>query len=133
MPVHLYGQPAEMLQLKELARNNNLVIIEDAAQAHLATHQLGPVGALGDAALFFYPTKNMTSGEGGMIVFKEPAHARTAQLLRNQGMERRYANEIVGFNLRMTEIHAAIGRVQLSQIELGPPNGKKMPISCRET
>ena len=118
MPVHLYGQPAEMLQLTELARDNNLLIIEDAAQAHLATHQLGPVGALGDAAAFsFYPTKNMTSGEGGMIVFKEPANARTAQLLRNQGMERRYANEIVGFNLRMTDIHAAIGRVQLSQLE----------------
>ena len=65
----------------------------------------------------FYPTKNMTSGEGGMIVFKNSSVARTARLYRNQGMEKRYENEIVGFNLRMTDIHAAIGRVQLSQLD----------------
>ena len=70
-----------------------------------------------DAAAFsFYPTKNMTSGEGGMIVFKDKAQARLAKLYRNQGMEKRYQNEIVGFNLRMTDIHAAIGRAQLKHL-----------------
>lgn len=116
--VHLYGLPAEMPAIMKLARKHKLLVIEDAAQAHLASVEGVPVGTFGDAAAFsFYPTKNMTSGEGGMIVFKDPSVARTARLYRNQGMEKRYENEIVGFNLRMTDIHAAIGRVQLGQLE----------------
>ena len=115
--VHLYGLPADMRKVMKIARDNNLLVIEDSAQAHLASIDTKPVGTFGDAAAFsFYPTKNMTSGEGGMIVFKDSFAARTARLLRNQGMERRYENEIVGFNLRMTDIHAAIGRVQLSRL-----------------
>jgi len=75
------------------------------------------VGTLGDAAAFsFYPTKNMTSGEGGMAVLADANHARTCRLLRNQGMEKRYQNEVPGYNLRMTDIHAAIGRVQLKKL-----------------
>ncbi len=75
------------------------------------------MGAWGDAAAFsFYPTKNMMSGEGGMIVVHDPEVERTCRLLRNQGMERRYANEIVGYNLRMTDLHAAIGRAQFGQL-----------------
>jgi perosamine synthetase len=115
--VHLYGLPADMPAIMKIAKKYKLLVIEDAAQAHLASIAGKPVGSFGDAAAFsFYPTKNMTSGEGGMIVFKDPSAARLARLYRNQGMEKRYENEIVGFNLRMTDIHAAIGRVQLSKL-----------------
>jgi perosamine synthetase len=115
--VHLYGLPADMIKVIEIAKRHNLLIIEDAAQAHNASINGQPVGTFGDAAAFsFYPTKNMTSGEGGMIVFKDKDAARLARLYRNQGMEKRYQNEIVGFNLRMTDIHAAIGRTQLKHL-----------------
>ena len=116
--VHLYGLPANMIEICKIAQKYNLLIIEDAAQAHFASIEDNKVGTFGDAAAFsFYPTKNMTTGEGGMAVFKSDSAARTARLLRNQGMETRYQNEIVGFNLRMTDIHAAIGRVQLRKLE----------------
>jgi dTDP-4-amino-4,6-dideoxygalactose transaminase len=115
--VHLYGLPADMIAIMQIARKHNLLVIEDAAQAHTASINGQPVGTFGDAAAFsFYPTKNITSGEGGMIVFKEKAHARLSRLYRNQGMEKRYQNELVGFNLRMTDIHAAIGRAQLKHL-----------------
>ena len=115
--VHLYGLPADMIRIIEIANRHKLLIIEDAAQAHNASINDQPVGTFGDAAAFsFYPTKNMTSGEGGMIVFKDKDSARLARLYRNQGMEKRYQNEIVGFNLRMTDIHAAIGRTQLKHL-----------------
>ena len=115
--VHLYGLPADMIRIVEIAKRRNLLIIEDAAQAHNASINNEPVGTFGDAAAFsFYPTKNMTSGEGGMIVLKDKEPARLARLYRNQGMEKRYQNEIVGFNLRMTDIHAAIGRAQLKHL-----------------
>ena len=117
MPVHLYGHPADMTAISGIAERHNLKVIEDAAQAHLASWNGVPVGAWGDAAAFsFYPTKNMMSGEGGMIVVHDPEVERTCRLLRNQGMERRYANEIVGYNLRMTDLHAAIGRAQFGQL-----------------
>ncbi len=115
--VHLYGLPASMPEIMKIAKKHKLLVIEDAAQAHLANIEGKPVGSFGDAAAFsFYPTKNMTSGEGGMIVYKDSSAARIARLYRNQGMEKRYQNEIVGYNFRMTEIHAAIGRVQLSSL-----------------
>jgi dTDP-4-amino-4,6-dideoxygalactose transaminase len=115
--VHLYGLPADMPQILKIAKKYGLLVVEDAAQAHLATISGQSVGTFGDAAAFsFYPTKNMTSGEGGMIVFNSNGSARTARLLRNQGMEKRYENEVVGFNLRMTEIHAAIGVEQLKKL-----------------
>ena len=116
--VHLYGLPADMTSIVEIAKQRNLLIIEDAAQAHLASINSQPVGTFGDAAIFsFYPTKNMTSGEGGIAVFAQADPARIARLLRNQGMEKRYQNEVVGFNLRMTDIHAAIGISQLNKVE----------------
>jgi dTDP-4-amino-4,6-dideoxygalactose transaminase len=114
MPVHLYGHPAAMDRFADLARKRGLLLLEDAAQAHAASFQGRPVGSWGIAGAFsFYPTKNMTSGEGGMVSTPDPGVARRVRLLRNQGMEQRYRNEIVGFNTRMTDIHAAIGRVQL--------------------
>ena len=117
-PVHLYGQPAQMDKIQELAKKHNLLILEDAAQAHLATFNGQYVGSFGIAGTFsFYPTKNMTSGEGGIISCATEDFARMCKLLRNQGMEKKYENEVVGFNTRMTDIHAAIGRVQLRKVE----------------
>lgn len=115
--VHLYGLPADMPSIKKIAKENSLLIVEDAAQAHMANVDGVPVGSFGDIAAFsFYPTKNMTSGEGGMIVVSNSEQARKCRLLRNQGMEKRYQNEILGYNLRMTDIHAAIGRSQLRKL-----------------
>ena len=117
MPVHLYGQPADMRRLRELAERSGLAIIEDAAQAHGAALDGTPVGVFGQAAAFsFYPTKNMHALEGGMVVTPDAEFARTIRLLRNQGMERRYANELVGYNLRLTDVAAAIGREQLRKL-----------------
>ena len=117
MPVHLYGHPAAMDQIMAIAARHGLAVIEDACQAHAAAFDGKPVGTFGITSTFsLYPTKNMTSGEGGMVVTPDAAVARTLRLLRNQGMEQRYRNEIVGFNTRMTDIHAAIGRVQLRKL-----------------
>lgn len=117
MPVHLYGHPADMTALAEVAARRGLQLFEDAAQAHGATWNGQPVGAFGSFGMFsLYPTKNMTSGEGGMVSCATPEIARSVRLLRNQGMERRYENEVVGFNARMTDVHAAIGRVQLAKL-----------------
>jgi dTDP-4-amino-4,6-dideoxygalactose transaminase len=117
MPVHLYGHPAPMTELADLADAHGLLLVEDAAQAHAASYAGRPVGALGDVAAFsFYATKNMTTGEGGMVVCRDAETARRVRLLRNQGMEQKYRNEIAGLNNRMTEIAAAIGRVQLTRL-----------------
>ncbi len=117
MPVHLYGHPANMPALQAIADRHNLQIFEDAAQAHGASLHGTPVGAFGTFAMFsLYPTKNMTSGEGGMVSAANPQVERLLRLYRNQGMEMQYHNEVVGFNARMTDIHAAIGRVQLTKV-----------------
>ena len=117
MPVHLYGHPAALTELQDICTKHNLLMFEDAAQAHAASLNGIPVGAIGIAGSFsFYPTKNMTSGEGGMVTTADDHVARQLRLLRNQGMERRYENEIIGFNTRMTDLHAAIGRVQLRKL-----------------
>lgn len=117
LPVHLYGHPAHMRELEEIAVKRGISLYEDAAQAHGASLDGRPVGSFGEFAMFsLYPTKNMTSGEGGMVTTSTHDIARRVRLLRNQGMERQYENEIVGFNARMTDIHAAIGRVQLKKV-----------------
>ncbi|MGZ4591637.1 MAG: DegT/DnrJ/EryC1/StrS family aminotransferase [Actinomycetes bacterium] len=117
MPVHLYGHPADMDALQAVADRHGLKIFEDAAQAHDASYQGRKVGTFGTFAMFsLYPTKNMTSGEGGMVACADKDIARMMRLLRNQGMEKRYENEVVGFNARMTDLHAAIGRVQLGKV-----------------
>jgi len=118
LPVHLYGHPARMRELAAIAAKHGIALYEDAAQAHGASLDGTPVGTFGEFAMFsLYPTKNMTSGEGGMVSAATPEIARMLRLLRNQGMERQYENEIVGFNARMTDIHAAIGRVQLTKVD----------------
>jgi dTDP-4-amino-4,6-dideoxygalactose transaminase len=117
MPVHLYGHPADMTALQTLADRHGLAIYEDAAQAHGATLDGRPVGTFGTFAMFsLYPTKNMTSGEGGMVSTPDERVDHTLRLLRNQGMLRQYENELVGFNARMTNLNAAIGRVQLARV-----------------
>ena len=117
MPVHLYGHPAAMDRLMPLAERHGLAVVEDAAQAHGASLNGQPVGAFGTTGCFsFYPTKNMHTLEGGMITTGDAQLARTLRLLRNQGMEQRYANEIVGLNMRLTDVAAAIGRVQLKRL-----------------
>lgn len=117
MPVHLYGHIAAMEELNAIAAKHNLIVFEDAAQGHLASLNGKNSGEFSKVASFsFYPTKNMTSGEGGMCVTDSAEVARMLKLLRNQGQEIRYKNEVVGFNTRMTDIHAAIGRVQLAKL-----------------
>ncbi len=116
MPVHLYGHPADPA-LRDLTGRHGLALVEDAAQAHGASADGRMVGTWGAAAAFsFYPTKNMTTGEGGMVVCADEHTARKVRLLRNQGMLERYRNEVVGFNTRMTDMAAAIGRVQLGRL-----------------
>jgi dTDP-4-amino-4,6-dideoxygalactose transaminase len=118
MPVHLYGHPAAIDEIRAIADRHSLLVIEDAAQAHAASFDGRPVGAWGDAGCFsFYPTKNMTTGEGGIVCTRDEQLARTVRLLRNQGQERKYENEIVGLNNRMTDMNAAIGLVQLEHLE----------------
>lgn len=117
MPVHLYGHPFMASAIEAIAKEHGLAIYEDAAQAHGASQDGRPVGTFGEFAMFsLYPTKNMTAGEGGMVSFADGDIARNMRLLRNQGMEQQYENEVVGFNARMTDIHAAIGRVQLTKV-----------------
>jgi perosamine synthetase len=117
MPVHLYGHIAAMDRFAEIGKKHGVQIIEDAAQGHLASLNGKNSGEFGTVASFsFYPTKNMTAGEGGMAVTDSAETARMLRLLRNQGQEIRYRNEVIGFNTRMTEIHAAIGRVQLAKL-----------------
>lgn len=117
MPVHLYGHPAKMTALGEIVDKHGLRLFEDAAQAHGASLHGRPVGTFGQFAMFsLYPTKNMTSGEGGIVSVADDETARRLRLYRNQGMDRQYHNEVVGFNARMTDIHAAIGREQLKKV-----------------
>ena len=118
MPVHLYGHPAKMEALRALADAHGLLLFEDAAQAHGASLNGTPVGTFGTFGMFsLYPTKNMTSGEGGMVSCADAEVERNVRLYRNQGMLQQYHNEVVGLNNRMTDIHAAIGRVQLTKVD----------------
>lgn len=118
MPVHLYGHPANMVALQEIADKHGLHLFEDAAQAHGASLNGQQVGTFGEFGMFsLYPTKNMTSGEGGMVSVANDEIERNVRLYRNQGMLQQYHNEVVGLNNRMTDIHAAIGRVQLTKVD----------------
>ena len=118
MPVHLYGLMADMPTLNKIAKKHKLILIEDAAQAHGANINGKKAGTWGLAATFsFYPTKNMTTGEGGMITTNDKKIDAVARLIRNQGMAKRYYHDIVGYNFRMTDIAAAIGIEQLKKLE----------------
>ncbi|MBP1466832.1 DegT/DnrJ/EryC1/StrS family aminotransferase [Candidatus Chloroploca sp. M-50] len=117
MPVHLYGHPAEMDAIMVIARRNGLAVIEDAAQAVGARYRGRPTGNFSTACFSLYATKNITSGEGGMITTDDDAIAEKLRLLRNHGSRVRYYHECLGYNCRMTDLHAAIGRVQLGKCE----------------
>jgi dTDP-4-amino-4,6-dideoxygalactose transaminase len=119
LPVHLYGQAADMDPIVEIARRNNLLVIEDAAQAHGAKYRDRPVGSLGDLACFsFYPGKNLGAyGEGGAVVTGNPVFARKIRMLRDWGAERKYEHVLQGYNYRMEAIQGAILRVKLRHLD----------------
>ncbi len=105
-----------MRAIREIAEDHNLAIIEDACQAHGATYEGKKVGSFGTGIFSFYPTKNMTTGEGGMITTDDEGVAKRARMLRDHGSSRRYVHEMLGYNLRMTDMGAAIGMVQLTKL-----------------
>lgn len=117
--VHLFGLPADMIRIKKITKKYKISIVEDACQAHGAMIGDKKVGILGDIGCFsFYPTKNMTTAEGGIVVTNNKRINDHIRLLRNHGMKRRYEYKEVGFNLRMTDIHAAIGIIQLRTLDM---------------
>jgi dTDP-4-amino-4,6-dideoxygalactose transaminase len=119
IPVHIYGQPADLDSIMEIARERNLLVIEDCAQAHGAMYRNKRVGSWGDIACFsFYPTKNLGAiGDGGMVVTNNARLAERARLLREYGWAERYVSHITGWNSRLDEIQAAILRVKLRFLE----------------
>jgi dTDP-4-amino-4,6-dideoxygalactose transaminase len=117
LPVHLYGQPAKMDRIMEISQEHNIPVVEDAAQAHGAKFQDQMIGSIGDMACFsFYPTKNMTTSEGGMITTNSSKLAEQARILKAHGERERYQHSVLGYNFRMTDIAAAIGLVQLKKL-----------------
>jgi dTDP-4-amino-4,6-dideoxygalactose transaminase len=119
LPVHLYGQPADLDLILEIARRHHLVVIEDAAQAHGAEYNGRRVGSIGDLGCFsFYPTKNLGAcGEGGMVVTNRPEYERTIRMLRDWGQEKKYYPLMKGYNYRMEGLQGAILRVKLRHLE----------------
>lgn len=118
--VHLYGYPCEMNTINKIAKNNNLLVIEDCAEALGSRYENLPVGLFGDAATFsFFGNKTITTGEGGMVVFKDDSVAIIARQLRDHGMskEKRYWQEVVGFNYRLTNLQAAVGVAQMERLD----------------
>jgi dTDP-4-amino-4,6-dideoxygalactose transaminase len=117
IPVHLYGHPCDMNQLQQIAEAYSLVLIEDASQAHAAAIDGRPVGSFGTGCFSFSATRNMTTGEGGMVTTNDPAIAEQVRLLRNHGQEAPYYHIALGYNLRMTELQAALGIAQIEKLE----------------
>ena len=119
MPVHLYGQPADMDPIMEIAKRRNLVVIEDAAQAHAAEYKGKRVGGIGQIAGFsFYPGKNLGAyGEAGIATTNDDKYAHTMRLLRDWGQEKKYYHDLHAFNYRMDAIQGVILRVKLRRLE----------------
>ena len=119
LPVHLYGQSADMDPIMEIARRHGLVVIEDAAQAHGAKYKGRPVGSIGDMACFsFYPGKNLGAyGEGGAVTTSHTEYAKTVRMLRDWGQDRKYHHVLRGYNYRMEGFQGAILRVKLRHLE----------------
>ena len=116
MPVHLYGYMADMDAIQAIADKHNLAIIEDAAQAVGATYKGKVAGGIGTGCFSLYATKNVMSVEGGMITTNDDDVAEKARLLRSHGMKRRYYYDMLGFNFRMSDLHAAIGLTQMGRL-----------------
>lgn len=119
IPVHLYGHPADMDPIMDIARKYDMKVIEDACQAHGTEYKGKKVGSIGDAGCFsFYPTKNLGAyGDSGMVITDDEDIAKNLQMLRNYGEEKKYYNVIRGFNSRLDEIHAAILKVKLNHLD----------------
>jgi dTDP-4-amino-4,6-dideoxygalactose transaminase len=119
IPVHLYGLPADMDGIVEVARRHNLIVIEDAAQAHGAEYKKRRVGSLGDMACFsFYPGKNLGAyGEAGMVTTDNPGYSKQIRMLRDWGAEQKYHHVLKGYNFRMEGIQGAVLRVKMRHIE----------------
>ncbi|MBZ5679391.1 MAG: DegT/DnrJ/EryC1/StrS family aminotransferase [Acidobacteriia bacterium] len=119
LPIHLYGQTADMDPILEVARRHGLIVIEDAAQAHGAKYKGRPAGSLGDIGCFsFYPGKNLGAyGEGGAVTTNHPQYASTIRMLRDWGQDRKYHHALRGFNYRMEGLQGAILRVKLRHLE----------------
>ncbi len=118
MPVHLFGLACDMEPLVELAQAHDLVVIEDACQSHGAEYHGKRTGSFGTGCFSLYPTKNITSAEGGMITLADDDQiAEQCRVIRQHGMRRRYYHDEMGFNFRMTDVHAAIGLAQLHKLE----------------
>ena len=117
LPVHLYGLACDMDPIMKIAEQHGLAVIEDACQSHGAEYKGHKVGSFGTGTFSLYPTKNMTSAEGGMITTKDAAIDEECRVLRQHGMRRRYYHDELGYNFRMTDIHAAIGLEQLKKLE----------------
>jgi dTDP-4-amino-4,6-dideoxygalactose transaminase len=119
MPVHLYGQPADMAELNEIGEKHGIPVVEDACQSHGAEYGGKRTGALSLAGTFsFYPTKNMTTIEGGMITTNDDPLAEKCRLLRDHGAPQHYQHSMVGFNFRMTDVSAAVGIAQLAKLDM---------------
>lgn len=119
IPVHLFGHPADMDPILKIARDHRLYVIEDAAQAHGARYRDRPVGCIGDVGVFsLYATKNITSGEGGVVVTDNTSIASMARLLRDHGQVSKYVHVVLGSNYRMTSIQGAIALRQLEKLDL---------------
>ena len=116
-PVHLFGLPADMDMIRAIADRHGLAVVEDACQAHGAEFRGRKVGSFGHGAFSLYGTKNMTTGEGGLITTDDDRLADWIRLYRNQGMRQRYHHEILGYNFRLTDIASAIGLCQLDKLE----------------
>ncbi|GAA4487436.1 DegT/DnrJ/EryC1/StrS family aminotransferase [Rhodococcus olei] len=136
MPVHLYGQAADMGELMPLARRHDLAVVEDAAQAHGATLDGKGVGTFGVGCFSFYATKNLTTAEGGMITTDDDALADRLRVLRNQGMRQRYVYEMVGHNYRMTDLQASLALPQLGsylqQVEARRRNAEALRTGLKD-
>ncbi len=117
MPIHLFGLSCDMDAIMAIAKKHNLIVIEDACQSHGATYKGKTVGSFGTGTFSLYPTKNMTSAEGGMITTNDEKFADECRILRQHGMRRRYYHDDLGFNFRMTDVHAAIGFEQLKKLK----------------
>lgn len=117
LPVHLFGYPCDMDELMTAAWPYELLIIEDCAQSIGATYRGKPTGSFGTGCFSLYATKNVTSVEGGIITTNNDAIAEHARLIRNHGMRYRYQHELLGFNSRMSDVHAAIGVVQMGRLD----------------
>ena len=118
MPVHLFGNSANMTEIVKIAKKHRLEIYEDAAQAHGAKHNGTLVGSFGKFGVFsFYPTKNVMAIEGGIVSTNDSEIQYQVKLLRNQGMIKQYYHELVGYNYRLSEVHAAVGNIQLKRLQ----------------